>query len=170
MRLPRAAMAEWGLEDCSFEPSSLVDPVGRVFHREGRVFRAIRAPHGRFVIDLIGQAERQGWFELGLVPSWISGATVPGFEAVVEHQRVPFMTLRGEWSAEGLRAAGLCILKLQAELLRHGLCLKDSHPWNVLFDGPRPYFVDWGSIRPASELHWGFWYKQLRQFVIAPLY
>ena len=163
-------MAEWKLEDCTFEPSSLVDPVGRVFHREGRVFRAILAPHGSFVRDVIALAQRPGWSGSGLVESWVADASLPGYEVVIEHRRIPFTTLRGEWPAEALRAAGLCILGLQAALLRHGLCLKDSHPWNVLFDGPRARFVDWGSIRPASELHWEFWYKQLRQFVIAPLY
>jgi hypothetical protein len=163
-------MVEWRAEDCVFEPSSLVDPIGRLFHRDGRVFRAIRAPHGAFVRDLIARARANGWSQLGLVETWEADVSLPGYEAVVEHRRIPFMTLRGEWSAEGLRAAGRCILGLQAALLRQGLCLKDAHPWNVLFDGPRAHFVDWGSIRPAAELHWDFWYAKLRQFVIAPLY
>jgi hypothetical protein len=163
-------MSEWRAEECAFEPSSLVDPVGRVFHRDGRVFRAIAAPHGAFMLELVRQARVSGWFDLGLVPSWSAAQSVAGFEAVIEHQRIPFVTLRGEWSGEGLRAAGACILRLQAALLRHGLCLKDAHPWNVLFDGARPLFIDWGSIRPAAELHWDFWYAQFRQFILAPLY
>ncbi len=163
-------MREWRAQDCAFEPNSLVDPVGRVFHWEGRVFRAISAPFGTFACDLVERAQRRGWFELGLVPTWRAEVAMPGFEAVLEHQRIPFVTLRGEWSGEGLRAAALCLLRLNAALLRDGLCLKDSHPWNILFEGVRPRFIDWGSIRPAAELNWAFWYSQFRQFVLAPLY
>ena len=28
--------------------------------------------------------------------------------------------------------------------------MKDAHPWNVLFDGPNPVFIDWGSIEPLG--------------------
>ncbi|QJR16489.1 hypothetical protein DSM104440_03324 [Usitatibacter palustris] len=148
----------------------MVDPVGRVFHREGRVFRAISPPYGAFVRDIVARAPARGWLEAGLVPTWTTDLQVQGFETVVEHKRIPFVTLRGEWSGEGLRAAALCILQLQAALLRDGLCLKDAHPWNVLFDGPVPRFIDWGSIRPASELNREFWYQEFRRFLLAPLY
>src|SRR6185436_8538935 len=111
-------MVEWRPEDCVFEPSSLVDPIGRLFHRDGRVFRAIRAPHGGFVRDVIARARAGNWSDLGLVDTWEADVSLPGYEAVLEHRRIPFMTLRGEWSAEGLRAAGRCILGLQAALLR----------------------------------------------------
>lgn len=163
-------MTDWPRESCAFEPGSAVDPVGRVFRREGRVFRAISAPYGAFVRDLVDRAAAEGWSSRGLVTTWHTDARVEGYESVIEHERVPFVTLRGEWSFEGLRAAGLCILRLNAALVRAGFCLKDSHPWNVLFDAARPRFVDWGSIRPVDELHWDFWYAQFRQYVIAPLH
>jgi hypothetical protein len=165
-----ATSREWPLEECTFERQSSVDPVGRVFYRDGRVFRAIAPPHGDFVLGLVEQARRRDWSALGLVPTWRADGALPGYEAVIEHRRVPFLSLRGEWSGEGLRAAALCLLRLNAALLRDGLCLKDAHPWNILFDGARPWFIDWGSIRPSSELSWPFWYSQFRQYALAPLY
>lgn len=153
-----------------FEPGSVVDPVGRVFHFDGRIFRAISPGHLQFVEQTLKLASELNWSDAGLIPTWRSLHTLPGYPCVIEHQRVPFVTLRGEWSGEGLRNAALCILKASAKLLQSDLCLKDAHPWNVLFDGVKPYFVDWGSIRPIAELDWKFWYRQFRQYLLAPLY
>ena len=163
-------MHTWRLEECSFDPNSSVDPVGKVFHRDGRVFRAIASPYGAFVLGLLEQAQRRRWFDLGLVPTWRAEGSLSGYETVIEHHPIPFVSLRGEWSGEGLRSAALCLLRLNAALLRDGLCLKDAHPWNILFEGVTPRFIDWGSIRPATELNWRFWYSQFRQYVLAPLY
>lgn len=153
-----------------FEPGSVVDPVGRIFHFQGRIFRAVTAPYAEFVSNTIKLANQKKWDEIGLIPSGLTDYSLPGFPLVIEHKKVPFVTLRGEWSAEGLRSAALCILHTSAELMRHNLCLKDAHPWNILFDGTRPYFIDWGSILPSSELSWAFWYQQFRQFLLLPLY
>ena len=163
-------MAELNAKDVVFEASSVVDPVGRVFHLDGRLFRAITPPHADFVRHTIHLAAQQRWFDHGLVRTWLSDYTLPGYPLVIEHQRVPFVTLRGEWSGEGLRCAALCMLRVSSALMHSHVCLKDAHPWNVLFDGTTPCFIDWGSIRPAGELHWAFWYAQFRQYVLAPLY
>lgn len=163
-------MKKLRLEEVFFEPGSVVDPVGKVFHFDGRIFRAITAPYAEFVEGTIERASTKKWFDLGLVPTWRTAYHLPGYPLVIEHKRIPFITLRGEWSGEGLRNAALCILNLNAELLRSNLCLKDAHPWNILFDGAKPYFIDWGSIAPSNELNWDFWYGQFRQFILAPLY
>jgi hypothetical protein len=163
-------MRELSLDEVYFEPSSVVDPVGKVFHYDGRIFRAISSPYADFVERTIELASLRKWFDLGIVPTWASSYSLPGYPLLIEHKRIPFITLRGEWSGEGLRNAALCILNVSAALLRSNLCLKDAHPWNILFDGTKPYFIDWGSIRPSEELNWEFWYRQFRQFLLAPLY
>ena len=163
-------MKELSFDDVFFEPGSVVDPVGKVFHFDGRIFRAITAPYADFVERTIEHSSKAKWFDLGLVPTWRTGYSLPGYPLVIEHKRIPFITLRGEWSGEGLRNAALCILNLNSELLRSNLCLKDAHPWNILFDGPKPYFIDWGSIVSLDELNWKFWYRQFRQYLLAPLY
>ncbi|WP_438394096.1 hypothetical protein [Caballeronia sp. DA-9] len=163
-------MIELHADQIRFESSSVVDPVGKVFHFDNRVFRAISPAYAGFVKDTIELAGSQNLFDEGLVPTWPSDFTIKGSPLVIEHQRVPFVTLRGEWCGEALREAALCILKVSAALLKSNLCLKDAHPWNVLFDGSRPYFVDWGSIAPVKEINWSLWYKQFRQFLLAPLH
>lgn len=157
-------------EQIQFEPGSVVDPVGKVFRMEDRVFRAIAEGYGESVRQTVDLAHRHDWFSAGLVRTSLTEYSTSGSSMILEHERVPFNTVRGEWAGEGLRAAAICIMELQSKLLRSGFCLKDAHPWNVLFDGPSPRFIDWGSIRPAAELNIEFWYGQFRQYLLAPLY
>lgn len=163
-------MIDLDREALRLEPSSVVDQVGKVFHYRERVFRAISPGYADFVHESLDLASARGWYEQGLVRSWATDYRLDGYPLVIEHERVPFVTLRGEWTGEGLREAALCLLRLNLTLVRDGYCLKDAHPWNLLFEGPRPCFVDWGSLRPLAEFDWGFWYGQFRQFVLAPLY
>lgn len=163
-------MSEVAVEEVCFEPSSVVDPVGKVFHYQGRIFRAVTAPYVELVERTIELAGSQKWFDAGLVATEATELHLPGYALVIEHKKIPFVTLRGEWSGEGLRSAALCILKLCAVLSRTGFCLKDAHPWNILFERTNPYFIDWGSIQPFGSLDWEFWYRQFRQFLLAPLY
>lgn len=51
-----------------------------------------------------------------------------------------------EWSPSQLREAGILTLNIQKFLEERGFHLKDAHPYNVVFDGCNPYFVDLGSI------------------------
>lgn len=163
-------MTELVSDEITFEPSCAVDPLGRVFYLDGRVFRAIRPSFAGFVENTLERATRDKWFDAGLIATWRTDYTLPGYPLVIEHKRIPFVTLRGEWSAEGLRAAALCILNLSATLWRADLCLQDAHPWNILFDGTTPHFIDWGSHAPSEALNWPVWYEQFRQFLLAPLY
>ncbi len=151
------------------EPSSLVDPVGRVIYHDGRVLRGIRADFAPDVQAMLEVAERDRWFDHGLVPTWPTDFATGEFPLVLEHQRIPFVTVRGEWPAEALRRAALCLLELSAVLARSGYCLKDAHTWNLLFDGPTPRVTDFGSIRPLAELNWPAWLAEFHKFFLVPL-
>lgn len=163
-------MTELSFDEVYFEPGSVVDPVGKVFHFDGKIFRAITTPYVDFVEHTIRLADQRKWSDVGLVSTWRTNYILPGYPLIIEHKRIPFITLRGEWSGEGLRNAALCILNISAELLHSNLCLKDAHPWNILFDGAKPCFVDWGSLAPSSDMNWEFWYRQFRQYLLVPLY
>lgn len=71
---------------------------------------------------------------------------------VVEHERVPFSSFPYEWPAEMLHAAGELTLGFADRLLQDGLGLKDASPYNVLFHGSRPVFVDLLSFEPRDPL------------------
>ena len=87
---------------------------------------------------------------LGLVP-W-SRVESPGDGVILRHPRVRVISYPHEWCGEMLHDAALLHCDLLAAVSTHGLALKDAHPWNVLFDGARPKFVDVSSIVRPEDL------------------
>lgn len=77
---------------------------------------------------------------------------------------VPFVAFPFEWTPGMFRKAADRCLALHAALLERGLCLHDSHAWNVVFRGAAPLWVDITSISPfdGATVH-----ASLRQFVSA---
>ena len=56
-----------------------------------------------------------------------------------------------------MKDAAKLILKLKMTLWEYGYELKDCHQFNVLFDGSRPVYVDFGSIvkrNPENRTGW----------------
>jgi 2-polyprenyl-3-methyl-5-hydroxy-6-metoxy-1,4-benzoquinol methylase len=62
--------------------------------------------------------------------------------AVFEHERVVFPSYPYEWPPEMLYAAGILTLDLAQACLGEGYGLKDATPYNVLFCGSQPIFID----------------------------
>lgn len=143
--------AKLARETIEFHPSSYADPHGRVFTAEGRLYRAIPAESAAVVSQLFdsGVVDILVARQL-IVPTRRTALQVEGFALVLEHDRVPFVSYPYEWSAEMLRAAAVHTLRLLEELARHGLTLRDAHGWNLVFEGCRPVFIDFGSIIAAT--------------------
>lgn len=87
---------------------------------------------------------------------------------VFEHPRIAPVSYPCEWSAEMLHAAGRLTLDLAEALLGDGLGLKDATPYNVVFAGPRPVFVDVASIeaRAPGDETWLPYAQFVRTFVL----
>jgi hypothetical protein len=62
--------------------------------------------------------------------------------AVFEHQRIEFAGYPYEWAPEMLHTAGRLTLDLAQFCLREGYSLKDASPYNILFQGSAPIFID----------------------------
>lgn len=155
-----------------FHVSSYADPHGRVFVRNGEIFRGLSAEaaefaHGLFARGIVDELVARKL----LIPTKRSALAVEGFALVLEHRRVAHVSYPFEWSGEMLRAAALLVLELAEALAAHGLTLKDAHGWNVLFDGCQPVFVDFGSIVPAQAA--GAWNahveREFREYFLHPL-
>lgn len=69
---------------------------------------------------------------------------------VLEHQPVWFPSYPYEWPASMLHEAANLTLGLARALVEDGYGLKDATPFNILFEGVRPVFVDWPSIQPRD--------------------
>src|SRR5438067_5088521 len=103
-----------------------------------------------------------------LVETKESPLAVEGFEMVLEHRTIPFVSYPNEWCAAMLKDAALVLISLAIELAEHGFTLGDGHPWNLVFDFCRPLFVDVGSIMPLDDFTWAS-YDEFCRYCLHPL-
>jgi hypothetical protein len=138
-------------QEVSFHPLSFGDSNGRLFWWKGQLWRAIGKKRARLYDQLFrdGIIERLINKSL-LVDTALTDMTLDGYELVLRHRVIPFVSYAFEWCPEMLKAAALAVVDLEIELVQQGLTLQDAHPWNVLFDGFRPLYVDFGSIVPSD--------------------
>jgi hypothetical protein len=157
-------------EDVAFFKGSGFDTTGRVFFHEGRVFRSIDTPEAaaacRRILDSpwIGEA-----FDAGLVKTWIAGdVTIAGAELVLEHERLPFIVRPAECTAQMHWLGAKVLVRLALLLGRHGITLKDAHPWNVAFHHGMPRFLDFGSLVGATAT--ASWIDEFRRYYAVPIW
>jgi hypothetical protein len=110
-----------------------------------------------------------------LVTTWFPdpgdlASELPVHYRLAEHEPIPFVSYPSEWPAEMLASAGRLTLELAAQCLFHGWRLKDATPYNVLFRGPSPVFVDVLSFERRDPRD-GLWpaYAQFVRTFLLPL-
>jgi SAM-dependent methyltransferase len=162
--------------------TSFRDPAGRVAILDNRVFRVV-APDGqpnlqaylksRTVKDLVDQGRIVSTrvlepSEAGDVLHALGVPDDAGLWMALEHEAIAFPSFAYEWPAEMLAAAGRLTLDLAETLLPEGLGVKDATPYNVLFRGSEPVFVDVLSIEPrrATDPLWLPYAQFLRTFLL----
>jgi 2-polyprenyl-3-methyl-5-hydroxy-6-metoxy-1,4-benzoquinol methylase len=167
------------------ETASFRDPAGSLFNYQGRILR---------IVNPIGVADLTAFLESKAARKLTSSGRVVAtrpldesetrelladpavqslFDArdgrmVVEHERIAFPSFPYEWPPELLHAAGLLTLDLAQALLEDGIGLKDGTPYNVLFRGPEPVFIDVLSFerREAGDATWLPYAQFVRTFVL----
>ncbi len=88
--------------------------------------------------------------------------------AVFEHERIEFPSFPYEWPPEMLYAGGRLTLEVAQEALEADYTLKDATPYNILFRGPKPIFVDLLSFEPRQhgECIWRPYAQFVRTFLL----
>ena len=175
---PRAGAAESPQADGRWIPESEVvfhdlsfaDPHGRLFSWQGELYRALSAEaSGRFR-DLFRRGILEELTKAGLlIETYETELRLEGYDLVVRHRRLPFVTYAFEWPTEMLRAAGLHLCDLLEALAPHGLTLQDAHPWNIVWDGTQAWWVDLGSIIPCPSAKPWPAHRQMDRFFFHPL-
>jgi ribosomal protein L11 methylase PrmA len=144
-------------------------------YADGRVLRALSAQgladwtafsESGLAADLMAEGKL-----IGTTPTVTpAGVTLPravDAAAVLEHERVPFVSYPYEWAFGMLRDAALLQLELLRRALDNGLMVKDATPYNVQWRGSQPVFVDVGSFERLRE---GEPWTGFRQFSMLYLY
>jgi SAM-dependent methyltransferase len=160
------------------DQGSFRDRESRVFVQDGRVLRGL-TPIGLAEWERLAGSDFFGSLAAsGHVPRTsrvddidLDGlrAVSPRIVAVLEHERLPFVSYPYEWCFSMLRDAALLTLDVLAGALAEGVTLKDASAYNVQWRGSQPVFIDIGSFEAwrAGEPWVG--YLQFCQHFLYPL-
>ena len=172
-----------GYPDSHSFTTSFRDPAGRLVSLPGRILRIVNSSglgdlsaflasetcqkfvaEGRVVRTEIVDVDRTGPQDSGISDL----VRQPGTEMLVEHEKVRFPSFPYEWAPEMLCAAGRLTLDLSEDLLEEGFGLKDATPYNVLFRGAQPVFVDVLSFerRDHGDATWLPYAQFIRTFLL----
>jgi SAM-dependent methyltransferase len=158
---------------------SFRDPDGFVFHSGERIFRCVLPHAAAGVRSFLSAPGAAAWMREGVVvrstpldppftelPQEWRGKIPPG-AVVLEHAPVRFPSYPYEWPPEMLHSAASCTLMLAQAALASGFILKDATPYNVMFEGPKPVFIDLLSFQPREALDplWRAYAQFVRTFV-----
>jgi 2-polyprenyl-3-methyl-5-hydroxy-6-metoxy-1,4-benzoquinol methylase len=113
----------------------------------------------------LGETELARWRKEGILGK-LTARTAAGH--VFEHERVWFPSYPYEWTPEMLFEAGRLTLDLAEASLAEGFGLKDGTPYNILFRGSQPVFVDVLSFerRVAGDSVWLPYAQFVRTFLL----
>ncbi|MBN9660694.1 MAG: class I SAM-dependent methyltransferase [Acidobacteria bacterium] len=133
------------------------DPGGQLVARNGRIFRAVSHEGVECARIFLRAAELEPLRRSGnlvrsrqLSDDEAKSEGFSGCALVLEHEAVFFPSYPSEWTPEMLAAAGHLTLDIMEAALRSGASLKDATPYNILFEGAKPVFVDALSLEPRS--------------------
>ena len=142
---------------------SFRDPAGSVTIQPDRVLRFLNE-RGASELDAFLKLKSE---TLQAFASSIVETRPIGVGGAVEHPKVWFPSYPYEWPAEMLYAAAELTLNLATRLSNEGWGLKDATPYNILFEGPRPVFVDVCSFerRSPEDALWRAYGQFVRTFL-----
>jgi len=151
------------------EEGSFRDPSGKVFYRNGNVYRLVNKSY---------KENYDYWLKSGLADLLVKKAMMVGFGETItqkgsyrtlEVEKVPVITYPFEWCFGQLKQAALLTIKIQKLALERGMSLKDASAYNIQFIGNRPVFIDLLSFEKYAEGKPWVAYRQFCQHFLAPL-
>lgn len=159
------------------DPASFRDPLGRVLLADGEIYRIILPPGRAWLAEVWDTGIIRRLTEAGFLietravenPGLASDLLQADSLAVLEHERLPFISYPYEWSFPGLKKAALLHLDLHLALLREGFTLSDGTAFNVQFRGTRPVYIDVLSVTRYNEGEPFAGYGQLQRQFLNPL-
>lgn len=161
----------------TYDAGSFRDRASRVFLLHGVVYRALsplaqadwhRVSNQPFFQQLLSRGSVVRTRELS-ADETTQFQLSPSIAAILQHDRIPFVSYPYEWSFSMLRTAAILHLEILTEAIEVGTILKDSSPYNVQFRGSQPVFIDIGSFVKHGENEPWTGYRQFCELMLFPL-
>ncbi len=157
-------------QDVSYHPSSFQDPHARLFVWNKEIYRGVYSGSAGFYEKLISSScFKKLTADESIIDTTLVDLKLDSFDLVMKHRKIEFVSYCFEWPPEMLRDAAILTLEICHSLLEHQLTLQDAYPWNILFDGTKPIFVDVTSIRSIDPAFLWIPYQQFCSFFYNPL-
>lgn len=151
------------------EPGSFRDRNGSVFYRGDRVFRSLSPT----ALANWRRLQATGFYARRAAAGDIVGTRDAepdaAGRAVIEHDRIAFVSYPYEWTFGMLKDAALLHLGLMRDALAEDMILKDATPYNVQWRGARPVFIDIPSFEPLQKGAPWVGYRQFCELFLYPL-
>ncbi len=161
-----------GDEETGPDPGSFRDPSGFVYSRDGRLFRQINRSFADRWDQLAGSGLLETLQARGLLVRHeerdLDHAHSADAHAVIEPERIGFISYPYEWSFGELKDAALLTLEAQTIAAAAGHALRDASAYNVQFRDGRPILIDTLSFEPTTDQPWAA-YRQFCEHFLAPL-
>ncbi len=159
------------------DAGSFRDPDSRVFLDEGKVFRALSArglaDYEAFAASKLHAKTQEDGSVVRTTRADHEGPAIlshgDATAAVLEHERIPFVTYPYEWCFSMLRDAADLQMSLLDRAITESLSLKDATPYNVQWQGTKPVFVDVGSFERLRGNEPWVGYRQFCCLYLYPL-
>ena len=152
-------------------PSSYRDPSGFVFASDGIFYRQVNAVYANDY-DLLtngplyNELIEKKWL---IEHDEVNGVDDPRVYKILKPRQLGFINYPYEWSFSQYRDAALLTLHIQQLAMSRGMSLKDATPFNVVFEGSRPIFIDTLSFEKYDPTKPWVAYRQFCESFLAPL-
>ncbi|MEO8620118.1 MAG: class I SAM-dependent methyltransferase [bacterium] len=156
------------------DSGSYRDPSGHVHIVDDRILRTV-LPAGVSDYDFVRESglhaalTERGQLIRGTPVSITELGDRTDARYVIEHPRLDVVTYPYEWAFPALKDAALLQLDIHLEALQRGVTLSDASAYNIMFDGPRPVFIDYLSFRRYRDGDFWAGHRQFCEQFLNPL-
>jgi SAM-dependent methyltransferase len=156
----------------STHPASYRDPSGFVFVQDGIIYRQVNAIYEEdynllHSSGLYHELNEKKWLiEQEEIPNPDPG---PDIYKILKPRQIDFINYPYEWCFSQYKESALHTLRIQQLSMTYGMSLKDATPFNIVFEGSRPVFIDTLSFEKYDVSKPWVAYRQFCESFLAPL-
>ena len=158
-----------------FEKGSYRDPAGKVFYKNGKVYRGLNSEGVKrynFIKDskILEESIKNNFLiKTKEANNLEENNSLKDFKIILEHEKINFITYPYEWCFNQLKDAAIHQLNFQIFLLEKNCVLIDASAYNIQFLNTKPIFIDVLSLAEYHEgMHWTA-HKQFCENFLNPL-